>query len=68
MLVEASKICSGTTQNTTAKITVQHGLIYDRIASRYGVETAKMYWNAQQNALAWYREIAKEIPCEFETM
>ena len=29
-LVEADRICSGITKNTTAKITSQHGLIYDR--------------------------------------
>ena len=27
-LVEADKICGGVSGNTTAKITVQHGLIY----------------------------------------
>lgn len=27
-LVEKGRICSGTTGNTTAKITYQHGLIY----------------------------------------
>ena len=31
VLVEADKICNGVTNNTTAKITLQHGLIYDKI-------------------------------------
>lgn len=31
ILVEADKICHGITNATTAKITVQHGLIYDSI-------------------------------------
>ena len=29
VLAEGSTICSGATKNTTAKITSQHGLIYD---------------------------------------
>lgn len=28
-LVEADRICGGISKNTTAKITFQHGLIYD---------------------------------------
>ena len=31
MLVEADRICQGITRNTTAKITAQHGLIYDKL-------------------------------------
>ena len=33
VLVEAKEICSGVTKNTTAKLTVQHGLIFDKIIS-----------------------------------
>ena len=31
VVVEADRICRGVTGNTTAKITLQHGLIYDKI-------------------------------------
>ena len=31
VLAEAAEICSGITKNTTAKITLQHGLIYAKI-------------------------------------
>ena len=31
ILVEEQEICSGITENTTAKITAQHGLIYHRL-------------------------------------
>ncbi len=31
VLVEADTICSGITKNTTAKITIQHGLIYHKL-------------------------------------
>ena len=31
LLVEATEICGGITKNTTAKISLQHGLIYDKM-------------------------------------
>ena len=36
ILVEADEICHGVTGNTTAKITLEHGLIYDKIIRKYG--------------------------------
>lgn len=36
ILLEADRICSGITKNTTAKITSQHGLIYDKLLKRLG--------------------------------
>lgn len=66
VLVEADEIGKGVTQNTTAKITVQHGLIYDKLIKRYGVEKAKLYYEANKKALDKYREITKSINCDFE--
>ena len=40
ILVEATEICGGITKNTTAKITLQHGLIYDKMIRRF-VERAE---------------------------
>ena len=40
LLVEADRICSGVTGNTTAKLTAQHGLIYHKLLDRFGAETA----------------------------
>ena len=50
-LVEAGRICGGITQNTTAKITSQHGLIYDRLIRQFGVEPARLYLKDKQAAL-----------------
>ena len=36
ILVEAERICGKTTGNTTAKITSQHGLIYDKLLRTFG--------------------------------
>lgn len=65
ILVEADKICSGITKNTTAKITIQHGLIYDKMIKRFGSGAAKMYLNAQLDAMKEYQELCKDIDCDY---
>ena len=64
--VEAKKICEGITNCTTAKITSQHGLIYERLVSSSGKEVAQKYLNANEKAIDKYREICKNINCDFE--
>lgn len=66
ILVEKDKICSGTTGNTTAKITFQHGLVYNKIASSIGLENAEMYLRANQAAFKKYAELCKNIDCDYE--
>ena len=66
VLVEASRICSGITKNTTAKLTSQHGLIYHKLLNRFGMEQAKFYLEANESALAQYRRLCERIPCGFE--
>lgn len=65
-LVEANTIGGGITKNTTAKITSQHGLIYDKIIKKYGIERAKQYFEINQEALETYRDLCKNIDCDFE--
>lgn len=67
ILLEADKICSGITKNTTAKITLSHGLIYHKIIVRFGEEYAKYYLKAQENALKEYVSLCKSIDCDFKT-
>lgn len=66
VLVEARRLCGGVTANTTAKLTSQHGLIYDKLIRRFGVEKAKLYLEANQAALEEYRRLCRDIPCHFE--
>ena len=66
VLAEGREICSGVTKNTTAKITSQHGLIYQKIAKKRGTEMAAMYLDANQAAVRAYSELAKGIDCDFE--
>lgn len=66
ILAEAETVCSGITRNTTAKITCQHGLICSRLIKEYGVEKARMYFEANREALKEYRLLCKNINCDFE--
>lgn len=65
-LIEASKICSGTTKCTTAKITAQHGLIYASLFKRLGREKAALYLRANLQAIEAYEALAQTIDCDFE--
>lgn len=65
-LVEARRLCGGVTADTTAKLTAQHGLIYDKLIRRFGADKAKLYLEANQTALEEYRRLCRDIPCHFE--
>ena len=67
MLVEADEICSGITKNTTAKITLQHGLIYDKLIKRFGEKKARLYLEAQIMAGEEYAFLCESIDCDYET-
>lgn len=66
VLVEKERICSGTTGNTTAKITFQHGLIYDKLFRSVGAEKAGLYLRANQLAFDKYAELCRNIDCDYE--
>lgn len=66
ILCEADRICSGITKNTTAKISSQHGLIYAKLVREFGVERAKLYLKANEEAVSEYRRICGDIDCDFE--
>lgn len=65
-IVEAGRIGLGVTQNTTAKVTAQHGLTLSRLARTYGMETAREYARANLEALAEYRGLAARYDFDFE--
>lgn len=66
MLVEANEICGGITKNTTAKITLQHGAIFDKMIRRFGLEKSRLYAEAQKNAYNEYAKLCKSIDCNYE--
>lgn len=66
LLAEAETVGGGITKNTTAKITSQHGLLYDKLIREFGAEKAWLYREANEAALGRYRELCRNIECGFE--
>ncbi len=66
VVVEKDRICSSTTGNTTAKITIQHGLIYHKLLEDEGIVKAKGYMKANKAALKKYGELCRHIDCDYE--
>ena len=65
LLLEDNRIMDGISGNTTAKITSQHGLIYHRLLEGFGFETAGLYLESQQQAVAQFRELCDTMDCDF---
>lgn len=66
LLAEAEEICGGITKNTTAKITLGHGLIYDKMIKRFGEERTRLYAEAQLKAIEEYARLCQDADCDFE--
>ncbi|MDT4952228.1 MAG: hypothetical protein QOJ02_366 [Acidobacteriota bacterium] len=66
-VIEARRIAASVTGNTTAKVTSQHGLIYDHLVSQFGMEGAQAYADSQQAALEKIASLveANRIDCDF---
>lgn len=67
-VLERGRVCQGVTGHTTAKITSLHQLAYADLASRFDDDTARIYGQANEAALAhiatWVEQFA--IDCAFE--
>lgn len=68
VLIEKDRICRSTSGNSTAKITSQHGLIYKYLADSKGIDFAKNYYSANEDAIENISNIIKNenIECDFE--
>ncbi|MDO5409254.1 MAG: FAD-dependent oxidoreductase [Lachnospiraceae bacterium] len=67
IVLEADRIGGGQTGNTTAKITVSHHLIYDRLIQQKGFEAARQYAQINKQAIGQYARLIKRtgISCDF---
>jgi glycine/D-amino acid oxidase-like deaminating enzyme/nitrite reductase/ring-hydroxylating ferredoxin subunit len=67
VVLESNRVGSGQTGNTTAKITSQHGLIYDKLVSTLGEDGAAQYARANEAAIDAYRRVIRDegIDCDF---
>jgi len=66
-LLEADRVVEGVTGHTTAKVTAQHGLIYDHLRSTFDARTARLYAEANQAAIEdiGTRIADRGIDCDF---
>ena len=68
LVLEAKEIASGQTGRTTAKITSQHDIKYSKLIQKVGREKARMYAQANEEAIREYDRLIREkrIECQFE--
>jgi glycine/D-amino acid oxidase-like deaminating enzyme/nitrite reductase/ring-hydroxylating ferredoxin subunit len=66
-IIEADRIGQGTTGHTTAKITSQHSLIYDKLIKHLGREKSRQYAEANEYAITFIEKLVKKnkIDCDF---
>ncbi|WP_209124696.1 FAD-dependent oxidoreductase [Alkalihalobacillus sp. BA299] len=66
-LIDAGVILNGTTGHTTAKVTAQHGVIYDELIQHFGEEKAKQYYQANDQARVFIKDMVSSlnINCDF---
>lgn len=67
VILEADRVGNGQTGKTTAKITSQHGVIYQKLLQKHGEEAAAKYSRENQKAIDRYEEIIhdRKIECGF---
>ncbi len=70
VILEAGRICSGQTENTTAKITSQHADIYHKLLKSVGKDKTREYYEFNQKAIDEFEKIIREenINCHFERL
>lgn len=68
VVLEANRTGSGQTGNTTAKVTAQHGLIYEKLIRTLGKDRARQYGQAHQAAIQAYRDLIRRerIDCGWQ--
>ena len=68
VIVDKASIGEKTSGHTTAKITLQHGLIYDYLINTFNFDFALKYFRANQKAISNIKNIidTENIDCDFE--
>lgn len=66
ILVEAKTVGSGVTGKSTAKVTAQHGLLYQKLLKSWGKERTRLYLEANLRAVDQYRALCGRLGCAFE--
>ena len=66
VLIEQNQIMSGISGRTTAKLTAQHGLVFAKLIQKYGTEKAKLYWQANRDAVMELGKLPHSTDCDFQ--
>lgn len=68
VLLDAGRILNGTTGFTTAKVTAQHGMIYDELINHFGEEKARFYYEVNHKAMNFIGNQIKEwnVDCDWK--
>lgn len=68
VILEKNRICNRTSGYSTAKVTSQHGLFYKYLIDSQGIEFAKKYYEANEEAIQNISQIIgkEDIDCNFK--
>ncbi len=68
ILIDKDEIGQKVSGNTTAKITLQHNLLYNYLINSFGLDFAKKYFESNKNAISNIKKIIdiENIDCDFE--
>lgn len=68
-IIEGGKLLRATTAHTTAKVTSQHGLIYDKLIRTSGEDIARLYAQSNEYAIKEIKNIilTNKIECDLES-
>ena len=66
-VIEAARVGTGVTGHTTGKVTSLHRLAYTELARNHGMDTARIYGQANQGAIEHIQRVvaAEGIDCGF---
>ncbi|SFD77649.1 Glycine/D-amino acid oxidase [Lentibacillus persicus] len=67
-LLDAGKVLNGVTGHTTAKVTAQHGIIYNELIQHFGKEKAAQYYQASNEAKQFIEKTIQthNINCDYK--
>ena len=67
-LIEGNEILSGTTANTTARVTAQQGLLYGQLSKQMDEKSARKYYDSQMAAITEMENLTvkHDIDCDFK--
>ncbi|MFC3899586.1 FAD-dependent oxidoreductase [Aliicoccus persicus] len=70
ILIDGRKLAQETTANTTAKITAQHGPIFQTYLDSYGEDKARLIYDSQIDGINHIAELEEryDIYCDFERL